>query len=53
MIAFTERFFWTMVWIFLTLIVGFWLLGIIQEKGDGSIFGRLAGWISSHAEPQY
>jgi hypothetical protein len=46
---FIERFFWSMVWVFLALIVGFWLLGWIQNQ-DGLV-GSWAGWVTSHAEP--
>lgn len=47
---FVEQLFWTMVWVFLVLILGFWLLGWI--KGRDGVLGSIAGWVSSHAEPQ-
>lgn len=50
LITFTEQFFWTMVWIFLILIIGFFILGYAQNWG-GPI-GNFASWVSSHAEPQ-
>lgn len=51
-LSFIEQFFWTMVWIFIILIVGFYLLALIQNKFGGNVLGNLAGWIQSHAEPQ-
>ena len=50
LLSFTEQFFWTTVWIFLVLIVGFSLLSWL--KGQNGPIGDFAGWVSAHAEPQ-
>ena len=51
-LTFIEQFFWTMVWIFLILIVGFAVLAFLRNKFGGNIIGSVASWIQSHAEPQ-
>jgi len=50
LLGFTEQLFWTLLWIFLILIIGFWLLGIMQHWGGP--LGSFASWINQHAEPQ-
>lgn len=47
-----EKFFWSLVWILIALIVLFALLGWIDQTGDGNIFGRFARWAERHAQPQ-
>lgn len=51
-IAFVEKFFWTMVWIILVLIIAYALLGWAENAGGNNIFGRFAQWINDHARPQ-
>lgn len=48
--VFTEQFFWTLVWVFLIIIIGFFLLGYAQRLGGP--LGSFASWVSSHAQPQ-
>lgn len=52
LIKFTEQFFWTMVWIFAILIVGYFLLGWASHTWSGNPIGTFASWVQSHAEPQ-
>jgi hypothetical protein len=52
MVKFVEHFFWSMVWIFLLLIVGYFILGFIRTKADGNIFGSIANWVDVHSQPQ-
>ena len=47
-----EKFFWSLVWILIGLIVLFAILGWLDEKGDGNIIGRFARWAERRAQPQ-
>lgn len=51
-VSFIEQFFWTTVWIFVILIVGFFVLGYVKNRWSGNAIGNFADWVSSHAEPQ-
>jgi hypothetical protein len=51
-LSFVEQLFWSMVWIFLILILGFILLKVIEDRFGGSVLGKLADWVSGHAQPQ-
>jgi hypothetical protein len=51
-LSFVEKLFWSLVWIFALLILGFFLLGLLENRFGGNFIGNLAGWVSSHAEPQ-
>lgn len=46
------EFFWTMFWVFIVLIAGFWLLSLLANKFSGNIVGNAADWVESHATPQ-
>lgn len=46
-VTFTEHLFWSIVWIFLILIIGFWLLGLLSGRFDG--LGNVADWIATRA----
>jgi hypothetical protein len=50
MLRFIEKFFWTVIWIFIALIVGYAILG--WGKNIGGPIGRLASWVQNRAEPQ-
>ena len=41
---------WTMIWVFLVLIVGFAILSWINTRFSGNFLGNTAGWIGRHAE---
>lgn len=47
-----ERAIWAMISIVVLLLLAFWLLGVLQNKGDGNIIGRLAEWTNDHLRPQ-
>lgn len=47
-----ERFFWLIVWVFLALIVGYFVLGWVRNNASGNFLGGIAGWIQNRAEPQ-
>jgi len=51
-LAFIEKFFWAMVFIFVIIIVGFWILAQIENRGNGNVLGNFAQWINDHARPQ-
>lgn len=46
------EFFWTMFWVFIVLIAGFWLLSLLANKFSGNIVGNAADWVETHATPQ-
>lgn len=45
---FIEQLFWTIVWVFLALIVGMWILHTIS--GMNGVVGNIADWIGSRSE---
>lgn len=47
MMKFIEQLFWTIVWVFLALIIGMWLLHTIS--GMNGAIGNLADWIGRTA----
>jgi hypothetical protein len=47
-----ERVIWAMISIIALLILAFYILGKLQDAGDGNILGRFAEWINDHARPQ-
>lgn len=46
------EFVWTMFWVFIVLIAGFWLLSFVASKFNGNIVGGAASWVENHATPQ-
>jgi hypothetical protein len=52
LVVFVEQFFWTTVWVFLVLIVGYYILGWVKGNQGNNILGSFANWVSTHAEPQ-
>lgn len=46
-----EQFFWTMVWIFIALIAGYFILAFLKNK-DIPVLSNVASWVNAHAEPQ-
>lgn len=50
--AIIENFFWTIVVVFVAIIVGFALLGWLRDTFPNNIVGKFATWTARHAEPQ-
>lgn len=48
MMKFIEQLFWTIVWVFLALIIGMWLLHTFS--GMNGFIGNIADWIGTKAE---
>ena len=48
MMAFIERFFWTMIWVIAALIVGVWLLHAISNAPGW--LGNIGDWIGKKIE---
>lgn len=44
---------WSLVWLFLLLIIGFFILGWLSNQFSGNILGTGASWVEQHAQPGY
>lgn len=52
LIANIERFTWSIVWVFMIIIAGYWLLAFTRHQFGSSLLGSLAQGIQNRAQPQ-
>lgn len=51
-VNFTERLFWTLVWIAVLLVILYAVLGFVQNRFGGNFLGTIASWFNNHLQPQ-
>jgi len=44
---------WSLVWLFVLLIAGFFILGWLSNNFGGNIIGQSAAWVEQNAQPGY
>lgn len=44
---------WSLIWLFVLLVVGFFVLGWLSNTFSGNIVGTSASWVEQHAGPSY
>lgn len=50
LVGIIENFFWTIVIVFIAIIVGFTILGWMRDTFPNNVLGKFATWTSKHAE---
>lgn len=51
-VTFVEQMFWTIIWVFIAIILGYFILGYLKNNMSGNILGSFADWVDSHTQPQ-
>ena len=44
---------WSLVWLFVLLIIGFFILSWLSNNMGGNFVGSGASWVEQHAQPGY
>lgn len=51
-VTFVEQMFWTIVWVFIALILGWMIIQWVRNNQSGNALGSFADWVGNHADPQ-
>lgn len=44
---------WSLIWLFILLIIGFFILNWLASTFSGNVVGSSASWVEQHAQPGY